>query len=461
MKKYLFIFIALIFFLFQSCSDESNPVNSQNDDNEIEVKTPVDPNAPEVKKEWEDWIKVNANKIESITSENFEDLQFFKTIILNKSIIQLGESTHGAKEFNQSKVRFIKFLHQEMGFNIIAFESSVFDCFYGNNSAKTNSASDLMGGTIYGVWHTREVLELFNYVKSTQASQNPLRIVGFDMKPSGSSRLSRSRYLRDALNKLDAQQALKVYELDSYMINNNLYYSQTAPEFLSIKDSLLNDYQEVLNFLVENWDEFLTQYPSGSDIPHIVRLTIKSNIAGLNFYEATQRGSGQSTRIRDMEMAYNLEYLFRNVYNDEKFIVWAHNFHIRHDNARTNSGVNTMGYYLKNSISLNAELYTIGFYMYKGRSAYNDKTPAIVTPCTSQNIEAIFYRTRHHYSFVDMFYQAKNDGNSWMFESMNLKSWGISEISMIARNQYDGLFFVYETSMPDYVSTSKGNFHWP
>ena len=43
--------------------------------------------------------------------------------------MQLGESGHGVAEFNHAKVRLIKFLHQQMGFDVIAFESGLFECF--------------------------------------------------------------------------------------------------------------------------------------------------------------------------------------------------------------------------------------------------------------------------------------------------------------------------------------------
>lgn len=36
----------------------------------------------------------------------------------------LGEASHGVAESNWAKVRLIKFLHQQLGFDVVAFESS-------------------------------------------------------------------------------------------------------------------------------------------------------------------------------------------------------------------------------------------------------------------------------------------------------------------------------------------------
>ncbi len=52
-------------------------------------------------------------------------LQFFKAVLKDRRLVQLGESGHGVAEFNHAKVRLIKFLHQQMGFDVIAFESGL------------------------------------------------------------------------------------------------------------------------------------------------------------------------------------------------------------------------------------------------------------------------------------------------------------------------------------------------
>ena len=51
-----------------------------------------------------------------------------------------------------------------------------------------------------------------------------------------------------------------------------------------------------------------------------------------------------------------------------------------------------------------------------------------------------------------MFYQNNIQGNSWMFSDMYARYWGASNQTLIPRNQYDGIFFVYETHAPIYLS---------
>ncbi len=45
--------------------------------------------------------------------------------IKDKRIIALGESLHGVKEYNTTKIELIQYLHEKEGFNVLAIESDV------------------------------------------------------------------------------------------------------------------------------------------------------------------------------------------------------------------------------------------------------------------------------------------------------------------------------------------------
>ena len=125
-----------------------------------------DPQAPSVKVTWQKWTKKNSILIESLSDDNFNDLHFLQELIGDRTLIQLGESSHGVKEFNQMRVRIIKYLHEKMGFNIIAFESGLFEC-YNSNKGYSQSPRNMIEAAIFSVWKTEEVLELFKYIVET------------------------------------------------------------------------------------------------------------------------------------------------------------------------------------------------------------------------------------------------------------------------------------------------------
>ena len=199
-KKYyqtMVVFVSLTIFIITACTKDNNP---------IEIKDNKDPH-PEINKLWLNWIKTNSNEIKSLDSDDFSDLKFLPNYLQNKKIIQLGESTHGAKEFNKMKVRLIKYLHQELNFNVLAFESSVFACFYAYANKLDEGPTKLMRNSIFGVWYTEEVKELFSYIIETQKTKNPLILVGFDIQPSGLASYQRPEFLKTVFEKISIEKA--------------------------------------------------------------------------------------------------------------------------------------------------------------------------------------------------------------------------------------------------------------
>lgn len=82
--------------------------------------------------EWEAWAADHAYKLDSIQPvgsngkpDSFQDLEMLKPLLQDKRFVFLGESSHGVAEFNLAKTRLIQFLHQELGYNVLAFESGL------------------------------------------------------------------------------------------------------------------------------------------------------------------------------------------------------------------------------------------------------------------------------------------------------------------------------------------------
>jgi hypothetical protein len=141
----------------------------------------VRPALPAVPAEWATWIQANHFPIRSTSTDtNFDDLQFLKGVMGNRRLVQLGESGHGVAEFDSGKVRLIQFLHQEMGFDVIAFESGLYECFRADEQVGELVADSLMRHCINEVWPAEETLPLFDYIKAARGTGRPLSLAGFD-----------------------------------------------------------------------------------------------------------------------------------------------------------------------------------------------------------------------------------------------------------------------------------------
>ena len=159
----------------------------------------------QVRGEWISWARDHHYPIASIVStptDQYADLQFLRRVLDGRRIVELGESGHGVAEFSQAKVRLIKFLHEQMGFDVMAFESGLFECYMANQL--TGSGSQMMQYSIFGVWHTEDVRELFNYIKQTQQTDRPLILAGFDTQTSSSAGTAqRPRFLHSVIDAVD------------------------------------------------------------------------------------------------------------------------------------------------------------------------------------------------------------------------------------------------------------------
>ena len=122
-------FAALVLVL--ACSDSPAGLPSPSDPEalltDMQLTTLQDTVEVSADPAWDQWVRSNHYTVRSLTSTRTDDLQFLKKVIGNRRLVQLGESGHGVREFNIAKVRLIRFLHEEMGFDVIAFESGLFE----------------------------------------------------------------------------------------------------------------------------------------------------------------------------------------------------------------------------------------------------------------------------------------------------------------------------------------------
>jgi erythromycin esterase len=418
---------------------------------DAELALPPDSLAPPPENEqWTTRIGAIAKPIRSLGSNDFSDLRFFAPLLDGKRIVQLGESGHGVAEFNMAKVRLIRYLHEELGYDVIAFESSVFECNRAQRAIATLSADDLMRNCIFGVWHTAEVTPLFEYIKQTQSTARPLILAGFDEQTSSGSASARPAFFFDVISKLDTAYARDVARRDS--ANLAAFRSQDRTSVARDRDAIVAFYDSVATWLRSHEVKLASLMPDDTKAPIIARQTAVSMTYFARQIAAGPSGAG--TSIRDLGMANNLDFLLDEMFPEKKVMVWAHNFHIQHrQNVPTSdvgSGVKpkTMGVWVAERHR--RELYTIGLFMYRGGAAMNNRQPYAVRAMPAGSLESILHRVPWKYSYVDLSKATNTAVTSWMFQRIITMEWGTNIDPLIPRDEYDGILFIDTAHPPQY-----------
>ena len=409
-----------------------------------------------VKPEWAEWIKNNHQKITNLDADHsdYSDLSFLKPLLEGKRLVQLGENSHGVSEFSQAKVRLIKFLHKTMDYDIIAFESSIFECNIAQQNINQLSEIDLMGWSIFAVWHCEEVLKLFEYIKETQSTNRPLILAGFDVQISSSKGVyQRPEVFSNAVSILDEPYAQEILKKDRDFINNRYQDAWLIPN----ADAFKTFYQDLYLWFDQHLQTLINHYPQSPLLPRILRQTAWSMGPYIDCLLA-KHNLTEYYNLRDQGMAKNVEVLLNDFYKGKKIMIWAHNGHIQHHNSVIQGGgpiaaANNMGYWL--SQWFDQEIYTVGLFMYEGQAASAGRQVHDLGEYQSNSLEAILAQTNSEYCFVNLLDRINIPGNSWMFEYIISREWEDAgqreDETIIPKDQFNGILFIRNVHPPDYL----------
>lgn len=411
-------------------------------DTSIYIKSNI--HDPKVDKKWEQGIKEISIPIKSIDSDDFKDLEFLKNVLKDKRVIMLGESSHRVDEYSKLKGRLIKFLHEQMDFDVLVFENGMPEVEFMNKNRDTLSV-DRMLKCILWIWSTEANKNLMTYIKNN----NSLQVAGIDYQFS-------SNYSWQYFKHKNMWFGYDLFRVDSnacyYIVNNTVNHNDRNGkiQFDSIIHCYIDTFSLALRHIKTNLPILIQAHISEVNLKYTERI-LENRIL---FFKAIissngKKGfhsDGKEFYNRDSIMADNFLFLFREIYPDRKIIVWAHNDHI-----------SRYGGLFKNSYMggiLNKELkdkeYVIGLYGYAGETDDYKNRFNFIKP-SKNSLEAILHKNEYKYSFVPLEKESLNKKNDWMNKRVKSLYWGVTIHNIIPVENYDAVFFIDKVSVPIYV----------
>lgn len=384
----------------------------------------------------------NSYLIHSISPKDtkFDDLLFLVEKLQNKKVVLLGESGHGDGLTFKAKTRLIQFLHEKLGYQVIAFEgATIFDMYHAGSSIKKGKsakiASQEFSKGLFTAWSASKEFKDFTHYIGNHADS--LSLVGIDNNFAMTSYAKYfPKYLNEILNiagssKIDFEAFLRVHKLmlsnPNQLKNDSSFSFAHFVEDIEIIKEMVNTSAELSSLQIDYFSHELENF--------------------ISYVKGIQMGFKDSVIPRDCQMASNLSWAIDHYYPNEKVIVWTANFHAAKnlDQVIYAKGDNlyqrfkSLAQYLSEQYGED-QVYSIATTSVEGETNAYPKPATIKIPPTSWDYQ-LAQELDDDYYFIDFETIRKSELSNTEFESTLL---GYQPHEGKWYNVFDGVLFIRE-----------------
>ena len=357
------------------------------------------------------WLQGHAAQINSLdpNDTDFADLTSLGKAIADARVVMLGEQSHGDGAVFLAKTRIIRYLHEKRGFDVLVFESGLYDMakVWAYLQQGEEPVKAVRRG-VFGIWNgSQEFQPLIDYIGQVRQRNHPLKIAGCDDQFTGTA--AREFFRTDLRAFLDTR------HIDMKTIAN-------LSEFWQILDAIIErpyDKERVSKdrqtLFFSAWDEICQQVNTlpGRDAELVfwIQLLRSTRAYAKQVFEYDPNlqvfGAAANSGVRDAQMAENLLWLEQKRYPGCKIIVWAATDHITKNPTTivTNppggyAGFSSMGHIVAKE--LGDQSYAIGFIASEGQMGVWRMPPRKLEATDPGSLEGLFSSTTFQNAFLDL-----------------------------------------------------------
>ena len=370
------------------------------------------------------------------------DFSFLQTALKGKQVVALGESSHGFGDVQTLKIDMIKYLHKEMGYDVLMFESGYGDVNCSWEFIEQSEAKNLMRGSVFGNFKSQEMFPLFDYLKKESTSEKRLDFAGYDPQLSSEGFEYKLMFIIDRLEPRVIQDSIE-NGFSSYYTMFQLRDNQEKWQFH--KDRLYASIDLAKTILEDNIIDIKEKEVGTDRELKILHNTLDGLKASVDypFGEALTTGFG----LRDSVMAHFVTSQITEDFPNRKIIIWGHNGHIEKDSGEGDN-IKWMGHYLEEAFS--SKYYSMGIFAKKGQvyTHWNKKNEDF-NLSDSTFLEYKITNKQSTDVFVDL--PEFTENNVWynkQIKGYEPESGGL--VTFTPTKRFDGIIVLQETGPPTF-----------
>ena len=269
-----------------------------------------------------------------VADGRFEDLEPLVALVGSARVVALGEASHLDGSAFDAKVRLIEFLHQRLGFDVVAWESSVWACEQMETALDRPGDEDVRPIGMGWPWvAAKQVAPLFAYARSTRKSAHPLHMAGVDPQFGGEGTIPRFRAWILALAERISAPTIDVKDAFEKFPKERSFREMTAESrgrdrasFAALRAHVAQSTDVDRSLALRALDAVDALYRWHEDVGAEVSTKIPwDDRVALN-------------NVRDAAMADGLKWLLEERYPGHRIILWSASTHVARSTAAIAEG---------------------------------------------------------------------------------------------------------------------------